>query len=125
MVYKLILALSEKLGFDEDKKKHVIYRYMPIVAIGTVADCVPLLEENRLFVKKGLELINSDHPYLSQSLQSFLDHFNLRKKPIDSTDIGFMIGPRLNAAGRMLSAYEAFYALWFTGDKQKIYLDRL
>lgn len=125
VVYKLILALSEKLGFDEDKKKHVIYRYMPIVAIGTVADCVPLLEENRLFVKKGLELINSDHPYLSQSLQSFLDHFNLRKKPIDSTDIGFMIGPRLNAAGRMLSAYEAFYALWFTGDKQKIYLDRL
>jgi single-stranded-DNA-specific exonuclease len=71
------MALSEKLGFDEDMKKQVLYRYMPIVAIGTVADCVPLLEENRLFVKKGLELINSDHPYVPQSLKSFLAHFNL------------------------------------------------
>ncbi len=84
------------------------------MAIGTVADCVPLLEENRLFVKKGLELINSDHPYVPKSLKGLLEFFNLHKKDINSTDIGFMIGPRLNAAGRMLSAYEAFYALLFT-----------
>ncbi|MBP7007752.1 hypothetical protein KBB05_03380 [Patescibacteria group bacterium] len=60
---------------------------MPIVAIGTVSDCVPLIGENRLFVKKGLELINSDHHYIPNSLRSFLDHFNLRKRAVTSTDI--------------------------------------
>lgn len=128
VVYKLVMALSEKLGFDEDVKKQVLYRYLPIVSIATVSDCVPLLEENRLFVKKGLELINSDHAYIPQSLKTFLAHFKLtgpNKKALDTTDIGFMIWPRLNAAGRMLSAYEAFYALWFIGDKQKVYLDKL
>jgi single-stranded-DNA-specific exonuclease len=81
------MALADTMGFDADRKKHILYRYMPIVAIGTVSDCVPLVGENRLFVKKGLELINSDHHYIPSSLKSFLDHFNLRKKLVTSTDI--------------------------------------
>ncbi len=125
VVFKLIMTIADRLWFDSDRKKHVLYRYMPIVAIGTVSDCVPLIGENRLFVKKGLELINSDHHYIPNSLRSFLDHFNLRKRAVTSTDIWFMIGPRLNAAGRMLSAYEALYALMFTGEKQKPYLEKL
>jgi single-stranded-DNA-specific exonuclease len=125
VVFKLINALAERLDFSTDLKKQVLYRYLPIVAIGTVADCVPLIGENRLFVKKGLEIINTKHPHMPASLRSFLEHFNLHKRPLTTTDIWYMIWPRLNAAGRMLSAYEAFYALRYTGEKQKIYLEKL
>jgi len=125
VVYKVINAIAEKIGLSREDKIQMLNRYMPVVAIGTVSDCVSLLGENRLFVKKGLAILNSKHCHVPDSLQAFLTHFNLYRKQIDSTDIGFMIGPRLNAAGRMLSAYEAFYALRFSGDKQKEYLERL
>jgi single-stranded-DNA-specific exonuclease len=125
VAYKVINAIAEKMWLSREYKIQMMNRYMPIVAIGTVSDCVSLLWENRLFVKKWLEIINAKHEHVPESLQAFLAHFNLYRKQIDSTDIGFMIGPRLNAAGRMLSAYEAFYALWYSGEKQKEYLERL
>lgn len=125
VVYKVINAIAEKMELTREDKIQMMNRYMPIVAIGTVSDCVSLLGENRLFVKKWLEIMNAKHDDVPESLQSFLEHFNLYRKQIDSTDIGFLIGPRLNAAGRMLSAYEAFYALWYSGEKQKEYLERL
>ncbi|HNG96709.1 MAG TPA: DHHA1 domain-containing protein [Candidatus Absconditabacterales bacterium] len=125
VAFKLIMALVERLEMKAELKMEVLNRYLPIVAIATVADCVPLLSENRLLVKRGLGLINSKHHHLPQSLLSFLDHFNLSSRSITSGDIGFIIGPRLNAAGRMLSAYQALYALMYTGDKQKIYLESL
>lgn len=91
VVFKLINAIAERMDFSTDIKKQMLYRYLPIVAIGTVADCVPLIGENRLFVKKGLEIINSKHPHMPSSLSTFLIHFNLHKRPITTMDIGYMI----------------------------------
>jgi len=70
------------------------------VAIGTVADVVPLVHENRVIVRKGLELINHHPDQMPKSLQGFLNFLNL-KGNIDTFHIGFVIGPRINAGGRI------------------------
>lgn len=59
VAFKLAMALVEKSTFPQEKKREIFQYFLPVVAIATVADCVPLLDENRLFVKEGLELINS------------------------------------------------------------------
>lgn len=76
---------------------------MPFVCIATIADCMPLIGENRLVVKKGLELMNGDRTKIAPSLAHMLETLNIGE--IDSFHIGFMIAPRLNAAGRVDTAH--------------------
>ncbi|MFA8439688.1 single-stranded-DNA-specific exonuclease RecJ [Pueribacillus sp. YX66] len=81
---------------------------LDLVAIGTVSDLVPLIEENRKFVFEGIPLIeNSDKP----GIQALLASCGLNGKPLDEEQIGFLLGPRLNAAGRMDSADPALQLL--------------
>lgn len=81
--------------------------YLDLVALGTVADLVPLLEENRIFVQKGLQLLaETKWP----GLRALMDFAGVQA-PINTSDIGFKIGPKLNAAGRVGSAQEAFKLL--------------
>jgi single-stranded-DNA-specific exonuclease len=75
-------------------------KYIELVAIGTITDVVPLLAENRVFVKEGLKSLNG---YKSLGLKYLLEKMGYKSK-IDSYTIGFGIGPRLNAAGRLESA---------------------
>src|SRR5699024_4580490 len=78
-------------------------QFLDLVAIGTVADLVPLIDENRILVKFGLEaLTKSNRPGLIA-----LKEVTTIKGTVDEQDIGFGIGPRLNAAGRLESAYPA------------------
>ena len=74
---------------------------LDLVAIGTVADVVPLRGENRIFVKRGLPLI--EHT-LKHGLRALLDIAKISGKKMKPYYIGFILGPRLNAAGRMDSA---------------------
>ncbi len=77
--------------------------YLDLVAVGTVADIVPLLGENRILVRAGLrQLMRSRWPGLLSLL-----HVAGAEAPYTTTDIGFKIGPRINAAGRLGSAKEA------------------
>ncbi|NPV78421.1 MAG: single-stranded-DNA-specific exonuclease RecJ [Anaerolineae bacterium] len=86
--------------------------WIDLVAIGTVADVVSLTGENRSLVKAGLKkLQNCQRP----GLCSLANAAGLNVQTISSHDIGFVIGPRLNAAGRLESALEA-YALLMEGD---------
>lgn len=90
VVFKLVQALSEKMGsFDLENA-------LDLVALGTVADIVPLQDENRILVVEGLKILNSFRRpglrYLSQL--AGLDEVNTR-------EISYMLGPRLNAAGRI------------------------
>jgi len=81
--------------------------FLDLVAVGTVADIVPLVEENRIFVKAGLR-------QLSQSRWTGLHallHVAGASAPYNPSDIGFKIGPRINAAGRLGSATEALLLL--------------
>ncbi len=74
---------------------------LDLVAIGTVADVVALRGENRIFVKKGLPLIERTQKH---GLRALLEVAKISGKKMKPYYIGFIIGPRLNAAGRMDSA---------------------
>ena len=58
VAFKLIAGLTTRLITDPKKKQEIFNFFMPIVAIATVADCMPLVNENRLLVKTGLDLMN-------------------------------------------------------------------
>ena len=82
--------------------------FLDLVAIGTIADVVPLTGENRFLVRRGLSTINQ---HRRQGIVSLLGVSNLLDKKITSTDISFQIAPRLNATGRLGSADTSFELL--------------
>jgi single-stranded-DNA-specific exonuclease len=85
---------------------------LDLVALGTVADLAPLLGENRFLVQRGLaELRRPQRP----GIQAMLEEARLAPAKIDSTAIGFVLGPRLNAAGRLATA-ETSYRLLTAAD---------
>ncbi len=75
---------------------------LDLVAIGTIADVVPLRGENRLFVKSGLPRINTT---TNKGLLALLEKTKIRGKKFSPYHVGFVLGPRINAAGRMDSAH--------------------
>lgn len=93
---RLASALCTRLN-----KKGLEKKYIELVAIGTVADIVSLEGENRIIVKSGLAAIkDSSIP----GIKALIEVCALNDKPITSYSIGFVIGPRINAAGRLSSA---------------------
>jgi len=91
---KLVQALCARAGRD-----HLLPGFVKVAAIGTLADVVPLVGENRVIAKIGLELL-SRGPH-KVGLRSLIDICGLSGKTIDSFHIAFMLAPRVNAAGRM------------------------
>lgn len=96
---KLIQAMEGIEGLE---------KYLDLIALGTVADVVPLLDENRILVAKGIERINAS-PRLG--VEALLKVAGLAQGTIDAYRIAFMLAPRLNAAGRMSTAYLGFSLL--------------
>jgi single-stranded-DNA-specific exonuclease len=90
--FKLIQALHIKLGKPEKE----IYKYLDLVATAIGSDIVPITGENRILAHYGLKLINSKK---RPAFKAILE--NVKKKELTITDVVFMIGPRINAAGRM------------------------
>ncbi len=88
---------------------------------------MPLIEENRLMVKKGFEMINTKRNSIAPALRQMLDRLNI--KQIEAFHVGFLIAPRLNATGRMASAHDGLNSLLFSDiHKQRTqleYMDRL
>ncbi|MTI47785.1 MAG: single-stranded-DNA-specific exonuclease RecJ [Firmicutes bacterium] len=93
VAFKLVQALSKRLNVEIDYNE-----ILPIVAIGTVADVVSLTGENRIIVRNGLRLIKQSPNY---GVKALLNITNLEKKEVSSGHIGFVIGPRINAGGRI------------------------
>ena len=105
VAFKLACALADRRGPGfAPRFQRMLPDLLSVVAIGTVADVVPLLDENRILVRGGLRaLAGTKHAGLRALLQvSRCDGRALR-----GTDIGFRIGPRINAAGRLDSAHLA------------------
>jgi single-stranded-DNA-specific exonuclease len=93
---KLVQALCAKTG-----REQWLPGFLKVAAIGTLADVVPLVGENRVIAKLGLDLL-SRGPH-KVGLRALLDIAGLTGKTIDSYHISFMVAPRVNAAGRMSS----------------------
>lgn len=107
------LKLVQALGGIEAASE-----YYDLAAIATVADLVSMTDENRLIVQLGLAKMSDSKNYGIRALVG-----SLKLKAVTSSDIAFKIAPRINAAGRMGSAYRAFEL--FTSDDPFIVDDRL
>ncbi|MFA6927813.1 MAG: single-stranded-DNA-specific exonuclease RecJ [Patescibacteria group bacterium] len=108
-----VIAASSLSGEDKEKLKE---RILDLVAIGTVTDMVILRGENRILVKKGLEVLNKNRRVGLKELINISQINNGRT--LDSWNIGFQLGPRLNAAGRLDHANTA-YELLITRDSKE------
>ncbi|MBP5292857.1 MAG: single-stranded-DNA-specific exonuclease RecJ [Clostridia bacterium] len=109
VIFKVICAHAERRANEEGRDvvraiKELCYKYADLVAIGTIADVMPLTDENRLIVKLGLSFMNSS---TRLGLDALLRESKQARKKITTTTIGFNIAPRLNAAGRIDSASKA------------------
>ncbi|MDQ3169758.1 MAG: single-stranded-DNA-specific exonuclease RecJ [Acidobacteriota bacterium] len=93
---KLVQALCAKTGHDK-----WVPAFVKIAAIGTLADVVPLVGENRVIAKLGLEMLSSGRHTVG--LRSLLEASGLTNKTIDGFHVAFLMAPRINAAGRMSS----------------------
>ncbi len=93
-----------EIGYWDKRPEPNLKEYCDLVALGTVADMVPLIEENRILSKTGLELIKAGH---RPGLTALLEASAIRNQSLSAEDIAFRLAPRLNAAGRMDHAARA------------------
>lgn len=104
VAYKLIETLFEVSGRDVDDMDYLIEN----VAIATVGDVMDLVEENRIFVKEGLAMLGRTK---SPGLKALIECTGIDKNRIGAYHIGFVLGPCLNAGGRLSTAKRALELL--------------
>ncbi|NLD48535.1 MAG: single-stranded-DNA-specific exonuclease RecJ, partial [Clostridiaceae bacterium] len=114
VAFKLIEAIAEKMNHEVGVKC-----YLDLVALGTVADVVPLLGENRIIVKHGLDMIEKTS---NAGLRSIIKVAAIEGRKITSSVISFMIAPRVNAAGRIGDACRAVRLLTTDNDEEAMQL---
>lgn len=102
VAYKLIQALREAIGKDEDES------LLDLLALGTVADIAPLVGENRTLVKRGLEILNSTEKPGIRELASVA---GLSLGSLGTESIYYALGPRINAPGRVAHAMTSYRLL--------------
>ncbi len=113
VVFKLVWACMMHQG--EDSLKESLRKYLDLVALGTIADLVPLVDENRFFVMKGL----ADFGANRLGLKALNEESGLTDKDINVGNIAFMVAPRINAAGRLDTAGKAVELLLESNSLEK------
>jgi len=118
VVFNLLIALRGKLrdlGFWKDREYPNLMKYLDLVAIGTIGDVVPLVDENRVLAKIGLGVANNTERVGLKALMAISDMGN---KGVSSESAAFRLIPRINAAGRIGSPGDAVELL-LTEDEGK------
>ena len=108
VAFKLAAALS-------GDQEQVLRDYADMVCLGTVADVMPLQGENRVFVTQGLELLRST---TRPGLAALMQHSGCEPTSVNASSVGYMLCPRINAAGRM-GKIECAVELFLTEDPQR------
>ena len=105
LAYRVIQALRQHLGRDEDES------LLDLVALGSVADMAPLVDDNRNLVKRGLEVLNrAERP----GLRELMARAGVTPGTLDAESISFSLAPRINAAGRVDHAITSYRLLTAT-----------
>jgi len=119
VAFKLIQALYTKMNIDMEES----YELLEFVAMGTVCDVVDLIDENRIIVKEGLKRINNTN---NLGLKALIKATGLEEKKINTYSLGFILGPCINASGRLDRA-DIAVELFLTEDSDKAqrYANRL
>ena len=94
VAFKLTDAVYEIFGAN----KKILYDYLDIIMIGTVADVVPMTDENRFIIKKGLSNLKKTK---IKGLKYIINYLKINPKNITTSDIGFFVAPIFNALGRI------------------------
>lgn len=111
VAFKLVEVLYDKIGISKEES----YKFMEFLAIATVCDVVDLVDENRIFVKKGLEFINNT---TNLGLQELIRECEMTGKKLSVYHLGFIIGPCINACGRLDSAKKGLELLLSTDEEE-------
>lgn len=115
--FKVVQALYQKLNRSQEE----LFSYLDYVVLGTVADSVPFLDENRILVKNGLEVLNEIN---REGLKALVSESGLEGRTLNIKDINFALVPRLNAAGRIDDPKIALELLLTNSSSKATYLAR-
>ncbi|MBV4437172.1 single-stranded-DNA-specific exonuclease RecJ [Clostridium tyrobutyricum] len=110
IAFKFVQVVYDKLGMDKNKS----FEFIEYAAIGTICDVVDLLGENRIIAKCGLEMLNRTQ---NLGIQALVDENSLNIGNITSYHVGFVLGPCINATGRLDNAVLAL-KLFLSQDKK-------
>lgn len=110
VAFKLALALAKASG---SVSENVVLRMLDLVALATIADVAPLRGENRVLTRYGLRLLNETQ---NIGLRALIKASGLEGRPLTAGRIGFILAPRLNAAGRMGHALRGVELLMATNE---------
>lgn len=115
VAFKLIEVLYEEFNIDKEE----CYKLIEFLAIATVCDVVDLIDENRIFVKKGLEKINNT---TNLGLGELIRENEIQDKIISVYHLGFIIGPCINASGRLDNAKKGLRLLLADEEDEAVHL---
>ena len=104
VAFNLMMALRSTLrdqGYFENKKEPNLRNYLDLVALGTIADMVPLRASNHLLVKEGLKVLSQKK---RAGIKALLEVSAISKETVGTYEVAFQLAPRLNAGGRLSSA---------------------
>ena len=100
VTFKVVQALSQVFMSGPERRRY-LNDLLDLVALGTVADVMPILDENRVFVQRGLEILEKTQRPGLRHLKAAAGYAD---KPLNTTAVAFYLGPRINVAGRLASA---------------------
>jgi single-stranded-DNA-specific exonuclease len=120
VAFYLVIALRRRLrdaGFWQVNAEPNLPRYLDLVALGTIADIVPLIDVNRVLVKHGLKELDDS---IRTGIVALKEVSGIGKEAISTGHVGFRLAPRLNAGGRIASAHLGVELL-LTQDRAQAY----
>lgn len=115
--FKFIQAIARTIGQD-----HLVPKYIDFVALATTADIVPLVDENRVFVRLGLERLNTD---TRPGIRALLEGAGLKIGQMTTGQVVFALAPRINAVGRLGDAKRAVELLISTDFESSVRFARV